>query len=246
MSRNLKVLGTALAAVFAFGVVMASAAQAKFDTITTFPTSEEAAILTGEADPAGGGTQKFFTANRTELSCSGIKVENTTIKDKDTSITAHPVYTGCKIGGIVNFALTTTGCNYLFTSETTTNTTGEKEDATVHIECEAGKAIKIGPVLGCELSIPEQALHGVRDSNATPISSTNEREMHLTLEATAMSIKYSTKGCASLTGETNGEHEGAEYIGSVTAKGFRDENKVENPNVRVGITVDTLETSTMP
>ncbi len=246
MSRKLKVLGIALAAVFAFAVVMASAAQAKFDTITTFPTSEETAILTGEADPAGGGTQTFTTPGGTSVTCTGIKIEETTVKDKDTSITAHPVYTGCKIGGVVNTTVTTTGCNYLFTSETTTNTTEAKEDATVHVECAVGSKIKIGPTLGCEITVGEQTLHGVRYNNATPEGTPTEREMHITLEATAMNIAYETKGCASVTGEADGAHAGAEYKGNTTVKGFKDENKIENPNVRVGITVDTFSTSTMP
>jgi hypothetical protein len=246
MSRKLKVLGTTLVAVVAFGVVMASAAQAKFDTITTFPTSEETAILTGEADPAGGGKQQFFTAGGVEVSCTGIKIEEATIKDKDTTITAHPVYTGCKIAEVVNTTVTTTGCNYLFTSETTTNTTSAKEDATVHVECEAGKKIKIGPTLGCEVTVGEQTLHGVHYNNATPEGTPTEREMHITLEATAMNIAYETKGCASLLSEADGAHAGAEYKGNTTVKGFKDENKIENPNVRVGITVDTFSTEVMP
>jgi hypothetical protein len=243
MSRNLKLLGTALVAVLAFAAVMASVAQAKFDTITTFPTSEETAILTGEADPAGGGTQTLTTANGTSLTCTGIKIEQATVRDKDTTITAHPVYTGCKIGGIVNTTVTTTGCNYLFTSETTTNTTSAKEDATVHIECEAGKKIKLGPTLGCELTIGEQTLHGVHYNN---VDTTEERKMHLTIEATAMNIAYETKGCASLTGEADGAHVGGENQGNTTVLGFKDEAGIENPNVRVGITVDTFATEVMP
>ncbi len=245
MSRKLKVLGTALVAVLAFAAVMASAAQAKFDTITTFPTSEESAILTGEADPTGGN-ETFRTANGTSWSCTGIKFEEATVRDKDTTITAHPVYTGCKIGGVVNTTITTTGCNYLFTAETTKNTTESKEDATIHIECAVGSKIKIGPTLGCELTIGEQTLHGARYNNATPTGSTNEREMHITIEETAMNLSYETKGCASLTGEADGAHAGGELAGNTTVKGYKDENKVENAATRVGITVSTLESATMP
>jgi hypothetical protein len=242
MSRNLKLLGTALVAVLALAAVMASVAQAKFDTITTFPTSEETAIVTAESV----GVQTISLGNGVAITCTGFKVEEGTIKDKDTSITTHPVLTGCKIGGVVVISFATTGCNYLFTSETTTNTTSAKEDATLHIECEAGKEIKIGPALGCEISIPEQTLHGVHYTNVTPTGSANEREMHIATEFTVMNVKYTTKGCESVAGEADGIHEGGEYKGNVTIKGFKDENKVENAATRVGITVSTLESATMP
>lgn len=218
MTRNLMALGTALLAVIALGATIASGAQAKFDTLKTDPTVENA-ILTAEAD-ATGGTQTFLIAGL-PVGCSGISIQpGGSIADKATQSTVHPEYTSCKISGVINTTVKTEGCNYLFTGETTSNTTGEKEDATVHVECEAGKAIKIGPTLGCEISIPEQTVHGVHYKNVE--TGTGTRELHVTLEATGMNIKVITKGCMSLLGLSDGEHEGAEYTGNTTVKGFED------------------------
>ncbi len=68
--------------------------------------------------------------------------------------------------------------------------------------------------------------------------------MHITGEATVTGISYTTKGCASLTGEANGEHVGAEYTGTTTIKGFKDVEGVEGG--QAGITLETLATAEMP
>jgi hypothetical protein len=225
MSRKLKVLGTALVAVLALGAV-ASAAQAH--VFKTFGATS--AILTAEAD-ATNGTQTFTTAGGTPVTCTGIKINpGATVANNATSVTAHPEYTGCKIGGVVNTSVTTTGCNYVFSG--TTNANG---DAAVTIECEGTKEITIGPTLGCSVKVPGQVVTGVHYNNIqTGAAST---EMHLTLETTVSAIGYSTSGCSSLTGESDGSHTGATYTGNATIKGFTDNNGVEEA-AQVGVTVE--------
>ncbi len=247
MSRNLKALGIALAAALALTAVMASAAQAKFDTFKVFPEAEGSAFIKAEA--SGNQTTSIGT---TSVICTGLNLkEPATVKNNTTEITVWPNYTGCKIGGVVNTTVATNGCHYLFTSETTEIVGGSgKEHATVHIVCtKEGESIKIGPTLGCEITVPPQTVHGIRYKNVTTPNEVTpvEREMHVTVEATTpASIKFSSKGCSSLLGLADGEHEGAQYTGNSTILGYKDEAGVINEGIRVGITYETLKTSSMP
>jgi hypothetical protein len=138
--------------------------------------------------------------------------------------------------GILNRRSSTpTGCHYKFTGTTTTNTTGANEDATVHILCDAGSKIIIGPTLGCKVEIGSQDRHGVHYNN---IATVEADKMHLTLEMTLMNVEFSSSGCSSLLGIADGAHEGAEVKGSATLLGFGITGAKENTAVREGITIE--------
>jgi hypothetical protein len=134
-------MGVALVAVFAMSVVAASAAQAKFDTLTTFPTTN--VFLTAKAL----GTQEFaIQGGKAIVKCSEVSLETSagksTNSDKSTSGTAYPLYNKtentCEFSPFGKATVHMNGCYYTFTSET--DATG---DAQVHVICPPEKEIEI-------------------------------------------------------------------------------------------------------
>ncbi len=220
-------MGTGLAVVFAFGIIVVSSAQAHIFR-TQGATS---AFLEAEAD-ATGGNQVFTTNGGGSVSCTGIKfgAGTATVVDKATSVTAHPEYSGCKVAGLVNTSVTTTECNYAFAGETNASA-----HAKITIICGPLKVITFIKILGCTLTVGAQELTGVHYNNIA--TGAAEKEMHITVQFTLGAIKYKTEGCASLLGEADGEHTGATYTGNVTVKGFEDNAGVEGAG-QVGITVE--------
>jgi hypothetical protein len=240
MKRNLIALASALLAVVAMSVIIVQAAQAKFDTLRTYPAGSNAFVKVA-GDPAEPAQTFHAVTGGFGVSCAKVSTNKATTGDKATEVTGEPVYTECKstIGG--EATVEANGCHYLFTGET--DSTGH---AAAHVICPAGKAITIKGA-GLIISIPEQTLRGIHYANETTSPGTNEREMHITLTATVEdSIKYT---CApafacSLTPVPTSGTEGT-YKGKVTVTGKEDNEGNEGAS-SIGLTYETLESASMP
>ena len=133
MSRNLKVLGLALVAVFAMSAMVASAASA---------TTHRLTAETATADLTGNQTvANQFKLTGATVTCNTVKFSGTAATLTE-EITVHPTYEGnCQVSPIGSATINTEGCNYTITGET--NATGH---APVHIVCSGSNEITInGP-----------------------------------------------------------------------------------------------------
>jgi hypothetical protein len=220
MIRNLRVLGLALVAVCAFAAVSASSASAVTHKLTC---AEATCVITGTQV----GTPHVFGAKSSpnlEVSCTAATFGPTTISSGATSITIHPVYTGCTGGGF-GVTVDTTGCNYILSGETETyfdtNGVDKGEDATVGVECTAGNSIKITAALGCTLTIGQtnnEHLLGVRYDNEKPEGKPDD----VKVTVTADHITYSSTPACSFVGGTAEDNDGF-LTETVTAEAFKDE-----------------------
>jgi hypothetical protein len=141
MIRNLKVLGLALAAVFATSAVAASAASAA-------PAKFTAGVGAGEtAEIKGGqiGADTFHIGVRTYTCATAtVQGEALTVGPESTEVTLTPTYGTCHtviLGVTRTLTVTTNGCAYRFNA--TKNTGGHAFSTDLHIECPAGKKIEI-------------------------------------------------------------------------------------------------------
>jgi hypothetical protein len=214
MSLNLKAAGAALLAVLAIMAVAAPAAMAH-----DFK-SEERTVLTGESK----NTNTFTFANSAKLTCSLVDFSGTMATTQVDTITLHPTYHGCKIS-LAEVTVKTTGCNYVFGSDTTASTHLTGSHASVSIECEASKKIEaIGP--GCTVTIGgvalNQSLHGVTYVNEG-ISATRD----IKFNATVRTIHYEASGMScGLAGIVTGTQKVGMYDGSATVQGWEDKCQV--------------------
>jgi hypothetical protein len=246
MTRNLKVLGLALIAVFALSAVIASAASAV--TIHKFTTTAAngKAVLTG--DQVGTEAENAFSTKGKNLpiECNAANVSyKGTVGNGATEVTVHPTYglatpakTTCK-SPLGEASIVTTGCNYIITGETSpfTNTSGvsEGEDATVHLECEAGKEIKVTSG-GCEIKLSDksgttsvnQKLNGVKFTNEGTGSSAD-----IKLDVTVDKIHYTTSGFACTVAGLPATGTDGFLTGKVTVTGFEDNAGSEGTPVGV-------------
>jgi hypothetical protein len=193
MTHNLKALGLALLAVFAFGAVAASSASA----VSVFESEKEKTVLTGGEDKAGA---EFGTKSSTiKVTCKKETFGGTVVGSPTTAtkVTVHPKYEECEkiLGNAVT--VETTGCDYILYAETNNtpktppNEAENQIDAPVEIECTAGSAIKIKIGAVCTLTITSVAekLHGVVYDNEGTLKT---RDIKVT--PTVDKIKYSAPG----------------------------------------------------
>lgn len=204
MSKNFKVLGLAFVVAFAMSAVVA---QAAFAVDHTFTSSSESTFLTGDDD---GGSHELV-AGSAKVVCATSTFTGSQSGTAADSQTITPTYTECKIGS-TSVTVTNEGCSYLFDSDTTADANTGGESATVTINCEAGKFIKIvGP--GCTIDFGSQGpLHGVKYTATGG---------NVTTEAHVFGIKYNATnaGCA-LLGIKQGESSNGTYIGNSLVKGY--------------------------
>ena len=94
MIRNLKVLGLALGAVFAFAAISASSAMAETTTVASFTAGAYPATTTGTQD---GANHKFsFLGGAAILECTSSHFDGVgTDTGPTTSATYTPTYSGC-------------------------------------------------------------------------------------------------------------------------------------------------------
>lgn len=216
MNRKLKVLGMALFAAFAMSAVSASAASAVTHHIT----------VTGDGGSTGLkassiGEQKFYPTTNQEkrIQCKKVEVNGELPVTTNLSVTVEPIYKECKAVdpalGEPSATVTTNGCHYLFTGETTEEEGGTPgEHATVHLSCPEGEAIEIHVtflLLPCT-EVGEQTLHGVRYAEGP----NNE---DVIVEATVHGIHSTTVGACEEENPAENTHNDGKYTGNVTVQG---------------------------
>ncbi len=225
MIRNLKVLGLALAAVFAMSAMAAQAAMASGEL---FHSDEDPTVIT--ASNAGFGNH-VFTAGGISVECENATFTGTQSGTTGEELTVHPTYSGnCTAAGVVAATVTTTGCNYILYSETGENTHTSTTDAPVKIECEEGKKITIDAAK-CRITIdPNQTVRGVKYVGEGGTTETED----LRVVASVDTIGYEAENltglgfkCGTLGFETGVTLTNASYTGTVTAKGYEDKCAAE-------------------
>jgi hypothetical protein len=214
MTRNLRALGLTLAAAFTFSATVAQAASAHQFFAEGTPT-----VLTG--GQIGENVFKFGG----EFKCTTTTFAGTQTGLETDTITIHPTYGKgggkCSIAGIITATVTTTGCNYVFGSDTATSPDFTGEHAAVSVECESGKAITIAGS-GCAIKVGgntvNQGLGGViYKSEGTGANRSVELTMAL------RTIHYEASGLlCGLAGVQTGTHADAAFDGVMTVKGFVD------------------------
>lgn len=191
MNRSIKAMLAALLAVFVMGA-MASLAAAEGELHHEFTNTQELqkSVITGEQE----AEPHIFDINGVEVKCTTATFAGTVEGKTADKVRVHPTYgkTGgkCSLGSI-EVTVDTTGCDYVFESDTTENPHTETNDASVTIDCEEGSQIKITGA--CEARVtPHQLLHGVTYTNIPNIKETGKEG--ITVKATVSTIHTITTG----------------------------------------------------
>lgn len=230
MTRNIKALGLALLAAFAFSALAVQTASADTTKHQFATTGEAPTVLTGEQE-AGEGKHKF-TVGEATLTCEHVTFSGTVSGTEADHVSVVPSYTECHdSSGSVPVTVHVNGCTFTFHSDT--EETGEGESATTHapvdIVCPSGKEITITiseAEKPCVVHVPPQTgLHGVTYTNITE----NEKDA-VTVTATVNDIKATSTGgficlVSGLSSEVK-EHKSV-YTGATTVTGFKDLSSAE-------------------
>jgi hypothetical protein len=148
MTHRLNKAGVALLAALAFGVFAASAAQASvfYTKETKYPVS-----ITGTS--LGEQVLKVHveTGKNSEIKCTGFSMTGT-LPATSSTLTLHPIYTGCTAFGAAA-AVNTEGCNYVLHSKEWRSL--DEYFATTDVACGAGQFINVATAT-CELHITPQ------------------------------------------------------------------------------------------
>jgi hypothetical protein len=225
MIRNFKVLGLALAAVFAMSAVGASGASAQ--TTHTF-TSELAGttFLTGTSET--GTIDKFTVASligTLAVECHGSFKGSQTGTAAD-EVTITPSYTNCKFNGAAATVDVGSTCDYKFDSDTDAN-----GHAKVKVEgCSATETSKMIAVTNslCDMYFTNQtAEEGVTYTNVANHAGTGKTA--ITVKATvkaAISHKITTEACF-------GTANTGTYESSAIVTGFSDSAHTKPVNISI-------------
>lgn len=243
MNLYLKALGLTLLAVLAIGAMAVSTASA--ETLDHFTSSSAIGktTLTGEA--VGTEAENVFgvkVAPSFAIHCknSGVKFHGTMASNSVTEVTVHPTYSECS-SNLGALTINTTGCNYILSGTTDKffNTTGVEEgkDATMSIECEAGKAITL-MTAGCTISIGSESGGKAVNQNILGVKYTNELSGGLKdvkVDVTTDKTHYTTNDAFSCTiaGIPTTGTDGF-LTGKVTVKGYED-NGTENKQAQIEV-----------
>lgn len=207
--RKLKVFSLTLFAIAALGAIAASSALATYDWEDT--GSNTTASLTGSSTSSQVFVTKFGTIECTTGKFSGTQTSTTTTTTPEKAntvgaVVVHPEYTGCKALGF-NATVNTTGCNYEFTTATTT---GSNAHAIVHTK---GCTIHIVAAGGlCSVDVPAQENVGLVDF--TNEGTGSGRHVKVTASAAKTNeIEYEGVG-----GLCSGKGTGGTYAGTVDVK----------------------------
>jgi hypothetical protein len=221
MTRNIKILGVAFAAMLAMTAVMASGAQAA----SSLDVGANPAILTAEQTEV---LKLVLTASNTQVKCPKASLEGTTQASNVTEATLTPNFfeaeaENCTLGG-TNVKVTRNNCNYTITSTATALT------AEVDVVCggtSTGILIDNG---GCQITIPAQGpLSHVVFSNVAGSSPT-----HVLANVTVQGITY--QGNAGCPANLQGLRHDGDITGKTTIKAFNDSSGVEGTQVSLEAT----------
>jgi hypothetical protein len=213
MTRKLEALGLALFATLAMSATAASSAAAVVAHHFTSDSKSGVTHLTAEAL-----TPQEFIPNSEEpeknLVCSEISLptETSTFEGGEvTEVTAEPRYSGCFFNETTLALVTTNGCHYTFTNETTKDST-ELQSAIVHLTCpekSTGIVVDVTALkIPCFDIEPTQAVHGILY---------DPMEGHIVVEAFVHQLKSETTGMCGKGTHTNGT-----YLGKTTLRGYSD------------------------
>jgi len=175
--------------------------------LTEHPKINSEAVHTGFSGLQTTASKYAFDAPVGTVECSTTWMLGTVIPKAVREVTLGLLYAGCKSGERTVTAQVN-GCAYVI------KLTGTGNDASVTLECPAGKVIETTVDSfpgGCVVTIGPQATGGVVDLKGEGSGSTRDLLLTWTLEG----IKYSRDGC-----EGGGEGSNGTYTGSVTLKGF--------------------------
>lgn len=206
MIRNLKVLGLAVAAVFAMSAVVASAASAA----PLFHAASSPTILTGTQT----GNHVFDAASDT-ITCKKASFNGTVEGTAVESIKAEAAYSECSFFG-VNVAVNMNACQYEF------NANGE-----VAVVNKTGKSCSTEPIsfkasflgLSCTVKVGPQANLNSATYDGATVEETNGT---VTVTPAVNGISYTQ------TGSGCGSHNEGQYTsGSTLVKGFADSSGTE-------------------
>jgi hypothetical protein len=202
MTRKLKAIGLAFAAVAAMSLIPAAATQgSELHAITAGPSAN----ITGEQT-----TQHRFQATPPAgpaTTCNSVHFEGTvSITSQHQTVT--PIYTGCTAFGQTS-TVNMNGCKFTFTGSGNPALTAKVDI----VGCTAGKQIE-GNTAICQKTIPEQATiggHVVFSNGGSPSD--------LVATFTLTGITYQLHGAVCGHTVTTTTHDGT-YQGSATFKAF--------------------------
>ena len=228
MTRNLKALGLALAAVFAMSAVSAAGAQA---TVAHFTGGSEPTYLTAETDP-GANPHHIFNTEFGEWNCDMFEAEGQAAATGTTATFTNIEEWGttgdtggpCEAFGL-EMELNFNSCHYTFHAGTWngTDATGTRD-----IQCtNAGDEIEVIVAGGglCDVTIPPQ--NGINNITYTNAKTGNFEEV--TIHTTSNNIEYEGHGLfCEEEAFSNGEYEG-----TATIKGYSDAAHTTQTDVTV-------------
>ncbi len=186
MIRNLKVLGLALVAVFAFGAMLASAASAQNGIVTSDGPFTLKGVNRAGSEEAANSLKAFgITLTCPNAAYTGHKVNVTPhekIANNSSSATITPAYGTCNITGGLKGTVDMNGCDYVFDLGATT-AVADQYKVTSTVVCPAGKHIVVtlftNPTFHaenkpfCHLTITEVSSYDgllLKDNTSTPNS----------------------------------------------------------------------------
>jgi hypothetical protein len=146
MTRNLKVLGLALAAAFAMAAISANAAQAL--TPSLFTASTYPAAIHATTSQTIGAESEYFESIGRKLECE-VAHYTATLGEASSDLTVTPDYTdhtqggNCRAGGTLVTTVTEEKCTYTFTATEGTKVINTSYNIGVDIVCPAGKVITV-------------------------------------------------------------------------------------------------------
>ncbi|HET9162088.1 MAG TPA: hypothetical protein VFN89_01415 [Solirubrobacterales bacterium] len=185
MIRNLKVLGLALAAVFALSAAIAASASAETPGVLTVEGATSATLNGVES----GSGENFFETAGTKVECAGstftgTKVGSTTepVPAGASEVTITPHYTSPCVGAA---GVDMEGCDYKLSDATTTGGVAGTYGVTVNIICPGTKKIKVTSS-PCAFLIGSQTVTGFH--------LTNESSEKIRLSGTATGISGTACG----------------------------------------------------
>ncbi len=230
MIRNLKVLGLALAAVFAMSAMAAQAAMASGEL---FHSDEDPTVITG----TGTGFHIFETQENVPVECETTTFTGTQEGKTSKELTVNPTYSNCFTGG-VPVTVTSNGCHYVFLSETTEDPHNGKTDGAVEIACTTGHELYF-EAAKCKVTVETpQVVHGIFYTNQGLTTSTKD----VLVEAEVNTIKYVAENTAGIgfkcgtLGVELGTHD-ATYEGDATVKGYVDNGETSEHEYEEGAQV---------
>ena len=225
MTRNLKALGVALAAVFAMSAVAASSAMA-VDHFTT--PGGIATILTGISED----NVFKITSPNAEFQCKTSRYKATVVS-QPTVATVEPVYEGtvgktdtghCTASIGEKLTIDMNGCDYDFTGETT-GKDKEKTDATASVTCPVGKEIETTNPL-CNIFIHEQTPTEGGVTYTNEAESNNKKDIKVTMTLTGLTWKAEDSFACTLGGFKEGSN--FDLTGSITFTAYKEINGSES------------------